>query len=173
MPYHDPIMAQPQQPDTSPMPGFLAFPFNVLFIFTANSPRGLQWSLAGTTPLNNISKLLCQHRALHAALGHLRHARNTTQRNDVYGCCEEEDVEVLLLLYCRVVSEANPSTFAVIGTFVHICVYSLLSQRRLTRRLVTRLPPTARHQRHTLVGDESDCQRSALSATALAFGNAH
>lgn len=34
--------------------------------------------------------------------------RLSQNRPDLYGCCEEEDVEVLLLLYCRVIAETQP-----------------------------------------------------------------
>lgn len=62
-----------------------------------------------SSPLGTLVQLL-QNRDAKQAIQTLRTYRNRNQNKaELYGCCEDEDVEVLLLLHCKATAENQSS----------------------------------------------------------------
>uniref|UniRef100_A0A914W2H8 Protein furry n=1 Tax=Plectus sambesii TaxID=2011161 RepID=A0A914W2H8_9BILA len=102
------------------------------------------------------------------AIQHLRIFRNQQNKLDVYGCCEDEDVEVLLLLFCRTHADAFPCSYAVIGseaTLADNCHHlkeTNLQLSSIVRNLSTLTQPT-RHSRLSSMANACGSSTSSSS----------
>jgi len=71
------------------------------------------------SPQHRLQQFL-QLRDYKQALTQLRSIRNHHNRNEMYGCCDEVDVEFLLLMFCQLTAEGRSACFALIGSDISL-----------------------------------------------------